>query len=351
MMKWLNLLLILVFGAGLIYLSVDGLKRDRDFRNRGKYSAATTIDVKEIRNRNFGSTSITYEGAVRFQPEGSQPVTLYLILPDRVVGDIRAGRPVYVEYLPEQPRWGRLKGFESGSTMQLLFGLAILLCGLPWWCTTFLNRSGHELKPAEQEQGALVGCMEGPDSYVTRFNINELIPVAVPADICCNCGSDIGVTLITTRLVKTTYLLMGGTETTISLSLPFCKNCAVTATRLPVGISAKLLISAMLFFASMLTWTFLPDNVSRFIPGGTVIPALAILSCAVVFGYFPAHRTGNGQTSRCQPVRLKRVKGQLLGFGEATGCVLEFTNDLYRSKFNAANRDAIARKIIETLPA
>lgn len=179
------------------------------------------------------------------------------------------------------------------------------------------------------------------------------IEACFPQDFCCNCGAHAGVSAVPTRLVKTTFLGIGGVEKSVTVPLPYCPTCAVTAGRIPKGLGAKLLMSLLTLVALMLAyaialaagWTpLLSDSTA------TVFWVLAALSAALVFGGYALRRPQGPQTSWYQPVRLVTLKQRFLD-GTIVGYVFAFTNAAYRQRFAAANAEQVARKAIEVRAA
>jgi hypothetical protein len=77
------------------------------------------------------------------------------------------------------------------------------------------------------------------------FRIDNDVTLNIPQDICCNCGRSANVSLLTTPLTVVRYLVLAGTQLTISLELPHCRGCSKSSKRKPVDIIKKLLVSAV----------------------------------------------------------------------------------------------------------
>lgn len=183
---------------------------------------------------------------------------------------------------------------------------------------------------------------------IPSADLRSEVPVHFPADCCCNCGGHAGLAVVPTRLVKTTYLGIGGVEKSVTAPLPYCTTCAVTARRLPKGLGAKLVMSALgtvilliLYVVGLATGRVpvLSDS------NETAFWMLAALSAVLVFGGYALRRPRGAQTSWYQPVRLVKLR-QRFTSGAITGYVFAFTNPTYRQLFASANAAAVARKEI-----
>ncbi len=174
------------------------------------------------------------------------------------------------------------------------------------------------------------------------------IDAQFPPDCCCNCGVQGGLTLVPTRLTKTVFLGFGGYEKGITVSLPYCSACKVTARRFAPGLGTKLLLSLLTYVALLLAFAVL--GFSGVLPTiestGAVLAVLAGLALVLVFGVYSLRRPRGAQTSWYQPVRLLKMRQRFLD-GAIVGWVFGFTNLSYRQRFSAANAATIARGTIE----
>ncbi len=184
--------------------------------------------------------------------------------------------------------------------------------------------------------------------YSVSSGIKSDVQFTIPADQCCNCGSAAGLTAVSTKLRKTRYLVLAGTEITVTMNFPYCPGCVKTAKRSPVGIASKLLTAVLVFVVALTVWAFSSSPATQSVPTGMVLPLLALLSFGLVFGIYSLRTPKGGQTSYYQPVRLKKVRQKFTG--GITGYVLAFTNAAYERAFTAANQEAIAKKMIEVKP-
>ena len=184
--------------------------------------------------------------------------------------------------------------------------------------------------------------------FSVSSGIKSDVKFNVPTDLCCNCGSTAGLTPVATRLKKTRYMVLAGTEITVTLNFPYCPDCVATAKRSPVGIASKLLMAILLFLIALTVWAFASPSITQAVPISMVLPALTVLSLGVVFGIYSLLKPKGNQTSYYQPVRLKKVRQKFTG--GITGYVLAFTNNAYERKFVSVNQEAIARDMIEVRP-
>ncbi len=183
---------------------------------------------------------------------------------------------------------------------------------------------------------AIISVSSGIKSDV-KFNI--------PTELCCNCGSTTGLSPVPTKLKKTRYMVLAGTEITVTMNFPYCPDCVKTAGRSPVGVVSKMLMAALLFLIALTVWSFSSPSITQAVPMGMVLPALTVLSLGVVFGIYSLLKPKGNQTSYYQPVRLKKVRQKFTG--GITGYVLAFTNNAYERKFVSVNQEAIAKNVIE----
>jgi hypothetical protein len=135
-------------------------------------------------------------------------------------------------------------------------------------------------------------------------------------------------------------MLLGGTELTLNYEFPYCRKCSSTSQIVPVGVGHKLLVSAILFFVLLLASSSLPVSILASMRQEFFNLVIALLSLSAVFGFYAFRRPMPGQTSYCQPVRLKKVRQRFSG--EIEGLVLNFTNKLYEREFRKVNSSAIA---------
>lgn len=167
-----------------------------------------------------------------------------------------------------------------------------------------------------------------------------------PNHLCCNCGKTTDLTTIEQDTKRTSYMVAGGTEITFKLPLPFCKDCAPSASRRPKSVLNWLLIFVAAFAASALALIIIGDLVLNSpLIARYMLPfslALAVLPCA---GLAALMRPKGKQTSYFQPVRIPRLKQEFVS-GAVTAIGFSFSNLAYAKAFALVNRESIAKKLI-----
>jgi hypothetical protein len=169
------------------------------------------------------------------------------------------------------------------------------------------------------------------------------LPFNVPTEGCCNCGVTQGISAKETPLKKTRYMLLGGTELRFKIDLPYCKKCAPTAKRFPVGLGKKLLVSFGVFWAFFLLAIVVPLDWSPAM--ASRLPLIsAVLALATTFGFYAIRKAVSPQTSFYQPVTLKAVKQEFSG--KVTGITLHCSNSTFARHFSDLNRDLLAAGVL-----
>jgi len=162
------------------------------------------------------------------------------------------------------------------------------------------------------------------------------LPFHAPDQRCCNCGTEHGVHMRDTELKKTTYMLLGGTETTFVLGLPFCGDCEPTAARFRQGYFSRALVAFVLF------WVLLGVLMGA---GGEHPPAwlvenmmliAALGAVGLTTAFYLLRRPSAPQTSAYQPVFLSKLKRSFKG--EVQRLDLGFTNHAYADQFALQNQ-------------
>lgn len=174
----------------------------------------------------------------------------------------------------------------------------------------------------------------------------DLEAVVIPEDICCNCGRSDGVAIVSTPLKKTRYMLLGGTELTLTMGFPYCPGCASTASKHAIGSFGKLLIAFGLFWVLIFGVIFLPVDLASLLPGAMLPLAVFSVALALTLGYFRIRKPRPPRTSRDQPVRLRGVKQMFSG--DVVGMRLGFSNANYKQRFDSANGMQIASGVLST---
>jgi hypothetical protein len=168
------------------------------------------------------------------------------------------------------------------------------------------------------------------------------LPFEVPMDSCSNCGTDRGVSMIETPLKKTRYLLLAGVEWRFTIKLPYCTKCSASASRFPVSVGKKLLVSAVVFVAIMLVVALVQPNLGRLLD---YVPAAAgLLSIAASFGYYALRGRKAPQTSYSQPVTLSRLKQTFSG--DVVSLTLRCSRPEFANKLSALNTQYVESGIL-----
>lgn len=77
--------------------------------------------------------STSYSADVAFVTEKNERITVKRDIPMEKLDALMAGQPVYVQYLPDEPRRARLEGEKEGVWMLILIGLAALIVTVVFW--------------------------------------------------------------------------------------------------------------------------------------------------------------------------------------------------------------------------
>ena len=170
--------------------------------------------------------------------------------------------------------------------------------------------------------------------------------IRIPDDFCCNCGGSKDLALVPTPLKKTRFMLLGGTELTITLGFPYCSGCAATASRQAIGAFGKLLIAFVFFWILLFIVIFLPFDLASFLPGAMLPLAAFAIALVTTVGYFRMRQPRPPKTSADQPVMLRGVK-QLFG-GDVVGLRLGFSNRNFKKRFDSLNESQIASGALTT---
>jgi hypothetical protein len=174
--------------------------------------------------------------------------------------------------------------------------------------------------------------------------IEDDLTLRLPQFFCCNCGDAEDIRPVATPL-RAARFMVPGNALTLQLELPYCRRCASTAKREPVGPIKRLIIAALLALPVALIATITP--ISSLIGTNTTFYFAAAGTLAVVFGYYSLQRPRGKQTSYYQPVRLTQVKRQFSG--RVLALTLSFTHARYAQTFATANKEAIARGVLQVV--
>ncbi len=168
-----------------------------------------------------------------------------------------------------------------------------------------------------------------------------------PASLCCNCGATGDLKIVAQDTRQTKYFILGGTELTFRLPLPFCRRCSASARRHPRSIVHYALLALFVFWLTffallvagdvMMGMPMLKDHLVEISAGVTVL--LIGLTLAV-------SRPKGKQTSYFQPVRIKKLKREFVS-GTVTAIRFAFTNPEYARAFANENQAAIRNNKVE----
>jgi hypothetical protein len=160
-----------------------------------------------------------------------------------------------------------------------------------------------------------------------------------PQDCCCNCGRpERSVRVIEQDTRLTRYWFLIGVEYSAQFELPFCAECEKTSKRRPQTIIDQVvttaLFSALWLFALLFIRTGSPDAL---LPRSFAIAT--VLGVVMATGLFISRRPRRGQTSYCQPVRIRGIRRNKGGLAEID---LGFSSDEYLARFKALNESLVA---------
>ena len=176
------------------------------------------------------------------------------------------------------------------------------------------------------------------------LKFREGVEFGFPNHLCCNCGTNNDLKVVSQDTRRTTYLIAGGTETTFRLPLPFCSRCAPSAKRRPKNIVHRFLLFALALAVYFVALLVLGEFVVK---GDLLAKYLAhiavFLAALTTLGVVLLARPKAEQSSYFQPVRIPTLKREFLS-GAVTAIGFSFSNREYAQAFKQANKDAIARK-------
>jgi len=170
---------------------------------------------------------------------------------------------------------------------------------------------------------------------------------AFPTDLCCNCSAMADLTILEQDTRLTRYYLIGGSEVTLMLRLPFCRVCGPSAKRRPVSLSHKLLVFALFYFAvlAVLMLSGMALDSESLLDNTALLSG--VLGLVITVLWYGRRRPETRQSSYYQPVRITRLR-QKLASGVVLGIGFGFTNSAYLRRFEALNAQAITAGQIRT---
>lgn len=160
----------------------------------------------------------------------------------------------------------------------------------------------------------------------------EDLPFEPPVKSCCNCGTSRNLEMVNTEFKRTRYLLIGGTEMTYTLYLPYCQGCKRSANRLRQGWFSKSLVAFAVFWVMVLAiGVSAPDRQPRWMRDSPFRVA-GVAALALTSAFYLTRRAAPPRTSYYQPVFLRKAPAS------SEGVALGFTNDRYATQFELANK-------------
>ncbi len=183
------------------------------------------------------------------------------------------------------------------------------------------------------------------------LKFNDGVTFTFPTDICCNCGTSTGLSLVQQDSRCDKAGLGSFTEFTFRLTLPFCAPCAPSGKRRSVRVAERGLVAVGVFGAAAACFLLLPESLQgNSTVQQLILPFAGVVAAAVTVAWVALTRPHGEQSSYFQPVRLLQVKGELLS-GSVKAIHFAFTNEDYRRAFEAVNSEAIERRAIEAKSA
>lgn len=161
-----------------------------------------------------------------------------------------------------------------------------------------------------------------------------ILPFTAPATSCCNCGAP-HVELVDMNFKHTRFMLLGGTETTLTMALPFCADCKASAKRYRQGYFSRALVAACVFWVLLgLIMIMGGDQMPKWLQEN-LLSVAAIGAVALTSAFYLSRRPKAPASSYYQPVYLRALKQSFRG--EVLGITLGFTNEKYATQFSYEN--------------
>jgi hypothetical protein len=155
-----------------------------------------------------------------------------------------------------------------------------------------------------------------------------------PSRACCNCGSPQDLQLLDTKLKHTRFMLLGGSETTLTMALPFCTACKASAKRFRQGYFSRALVALIVFWVLLGMMMVFSEHLPR-IAQDNLLSTAALASAVLTTLFYVSRRAHPPATSYYQPVFLRKLKQTFLG--EIQVVTLAFTNPVYADQFAQMN--------------
>ncbi len=170
-----------------------------------------------------------------------------------------------------------------------------------------------------------------------------------PVSLCCNCGATGNLKIIEQDTRQTKYLILGGTEMTFRLPLPFCPGCAASAKRRPRSIVHYSLLALFVFWATFFGLIVVGDVMLSMPMLSQHLVAISAVFTALLIGLLLiVSRPKGKQTSYFHPVRIRKLKREFVS-GTVTAIRFAFTNPDYARVFANDNQAAIRNNKVEAM--
>jgi hypothetical protein len=135
MSKWLKVLCLALASAALLFLTWITYKENADFSSRGKVALVDPPAeyVEETRTKKraltgIETTSKTKWATMTYTDGAGRKITFKRNLSDEVLAGFQQGRPVYIEYLPDEYNTERF----PGTSFSAAWPLAAFLAAFAW---------------------------------------------------------------------------------------------------------------------------------------------------------------------------------------------------------------------------
>jgi hypothetical protein len=181
--------------------------------------------------------------------------------------------------------------------------------------------------------------------FQSNLAMDERISFVFPSDLCANCGTLDGVSVLEQDTRVTRYLFGGGTELRFTLPIGFCPVCSPTARNRPISVFAWLL--RFVLAAAIVACVFVVVMMAADIPALANYLWIIAIGSAAIFVLFSAYRKrpSTGQTSYFQPVRIVGTKRDFVS-GTVRSISFGFTNSAYTDLFRQLNGSVIDQGLV-----
>lgn len=154
MVRWIGNISLFLLGSLLLFGSVDAFLKSRELDRRGKTALVAppaefieTTTVKKKLGVKFDESK-SYTANVTFVDADNHMVTIgNKSIPKEELARFQSGEPVYVRYLPDDPKGARFTSEGSGALMML--GFAVAMFGILYFLVSSDRRKARETAEAE----------------------------------------------------------------------------------------------------------------------------------------------------------------------------------------------------------